>query len=223
MRAVTADEMKRIDHYAIEVLEIPGILLMENAALKVISNIDLNVRRTFAVVCGTGNNGGDGLAIARGLLALDKYVDVYIVGDMNRATKDFMTNYRILQKMRATIIHVDTLGSLETMERNLNKVNMIVDAIFGTGLTRAVVGVQEYAIDMINRSRIYTLSVDMPSGFDATTGEIHSVAIDPSMVVVFQLMKKGLLNNRYIDARIVVEPIGIPSMAIEAVLGKRIF
>lgn len=221
MKAVTAEEMKRIDRYAITQLGIPGLILMENAALAVISNIDLKIRHTFAVICGTGNNGGDGLAVARGLLARGKYVDVYIVGDQEKGTPEFKQNLKILHNMKASIYSVATEEDCSALEEGLKKVNMIIDALFGTGLARPVEGIAAQVIQIVNKSRIYTLSIDVPSGFQATTGEILGTAVDPSLIVVLQLMKSGLQNHRFLNAAVVVVPIGIPPMAIDFVLRRR--
>ena len=99
MVIVTADEMQKIDHYAIKVLEIPSIVLMENAALKVIENINTDMRDSFAVICGTGNNGGDGLAVSRGLISLGKNVYTYIIGKEGEGTQEFKTNLKALRNL----------------------------------------------------------------------------------------------------------------------------
>ena len=220
MILVTSEEMQRIDRYAIDVLEIPEIVLMENAALKVISNIDTNLRNSFAVICGTGNNGGDGLAVARGLIALGKSVDVYIIGDYSKSSQSFKMNLRALKNLTESIHSLETIGDIQELPGKLNKVNMIIDAIFGTGLTSQVKGMAEYVIDTMNKSRIYTLSIDLPSGLNGDSGEIMGICVDPSYVVCLQAMKVGLKKNSILRPDIKVETIGIPQKAFEVILGR---
>lgn len=214
--------MKMIESYAIESYGIPDVALMENAALKVMKNIDLVNRETFAIICGTGNNGADGLVIARNLLALDKTVYVFLLGDINKGSRLFDLNLKVLEKMEANIQNLETIGDFEDFEKNLGRVNTIIDAITGIGFEGAFQGVYDFVIDVINRSRIYTISVDMPSGMEANTGYVPTVCIIPDIVVTFQIMKKGLLEtNRLLNTKIIVEPIGIPIQAVNRVIAQR--
>lgn len=218
MLLVTADEMRAIDNYAIKVLEIPSIILMENAALKVIKNINTEIRDTFAVVCGVGNNGGDGLAVARGLIGLDKDVYTYIIGDVKKGSEEFKINLKALKNISDKVKIMETIEDIQSFPEELKKVNMVIDALLGTGLRGQVRGMEEYVINTINNSRIYTLSIDVPSGIDSTSGRILGACIDPSMVVVLGAMKKGLLSNPYLRADIKLEYIGIPKIAYKKVL-----
>lgn len=220
MRKVNAQQMRMIDQYAIKTLGIPSMILMENAALRTIDCIDLARRQTFGIFCGTGNNGGDGLAIARGLLALGKNVSVFIIGDREKSTPDFAMNYAILEKMNAKIFWMKTLGDIEDLPRKLESVNTLIDCIFGTGLDREIKGMAQAVIDAMNASRTYTISVDMPSGINATTGEIHGTFVEADEVVCLQLPKIGLDKTPYLHAEIHVVPIGIPQQAVQYVLGK---
>ena len=221
-QVVTKEQMKMIESYAIESYGIPDVALMENAALKVMKNIDLVNRETFAIICGTGNNGADGLVIARNLLALDKTVYVFLLGDINKGSRLFDLNLKVLEKMEANIQNLETIGDFEDFEKNLGRVNTIIDAITGIGFEGAFQGVYDFVIDVINRSRIYTISVDMPSGMEANTGYVPTVCIIPDIVVTFQIMKKGLLEtNRLLNTKIIVEPIGIPIQAVNRVIAQR--
>lgn len=219
MILVTAEQQQAIDHYAIHRLEIPSLLLMENAALRVIDRIDTKLRQSFAVFCGTGNNGADGLAIGRGLLALGKQVKFFIVGDPSHASPEFHTNRRILEHMNADIRFMNTLGDIEELSDQLQTVNTLIDCLFGVGLSREVKGMYAVVIEEINRSRIYTISIDMPSGLDATTGAICGCMVDANEIITLQFMKKGLYNNPNVHGEIHVVPIGIPPQAWESVLG----
>src|SRR5699024_11763060 len=112
---VNREEMQKIDHYAINVLNIPSICLVERASLAVLKNIDLNIRNSFAVVVGVGNNGADGVALARNLLAMDKYVDLYIVGNLSKASEEFNLNLKAVRAMTDQIYEVKSIADIEFM------------------------------------------------------------------------------------------------------------
>lgn len=214
MICVTGNEMKSIDNYCIEKLGIPGIVLMENAALKVVKNIDLDRFNSFTIVCGVGNNGGDGLAIGRHLIVEDKNVSIFVIGNLSKASKDFNINYSILKNMNIKINLIETEEDINTLLDSLKVSDMTIDSIFGTGLTRNVEGLYKDVISRINKCSKYVLSVDIPSGIDSDTGKVLGISVKANKTVTFQLMKKGLVSYE----NVVVEPIGMPRMAIENVL-----
>lgn len=220
MIVVDKDQMQKIDQYAINELKIPSICLVERAALSVIKNIDLNVRKTFALVVGIGNNGADGLALARNLLARDYYVEVYIIGNIEKAKEDFILNYQAVKKLTDKISLVETILDLEVMEKNISKVSTIIEGIFGTGLDRTITGTYAYVIAMLNRSMKYIISIDIPSGVDSTTGEAWGEVVDSDLIVSMQLMKKGVYDRSIYKNKCVVEDIGIPQKAIDHVLNE---
>lgn len=215
---VNRDQMQKIDSYAINTLKVPSLCLVERAALAVLKNIDLNIRQSFAIVVGVGNNGADGMALARNLLALGKYVDVYIIGNLDKASGDFLTNLDSVKTMTDQIYEINTIADMEFMEENLDQVNTIVEGIFGTGLSRTIEGKYAYVIDLINRKGTYTISIDLPSGLDATSGESFGDLVDADLVVTMQCMKEGLYSSSYFKDKTVVEDIGLPLKAIERVL-----
>ena len=214
MICATGNQMKSIDNYCIEKLGIPGIVLMENAALKVVKNIDLDSFNSFTIVCGVGNNGGDGLAIGRHLIVEDKDVSIFIIGNLNKGSKDFNKNYSILRNMNVKINLIESEEDITTLVDSLKTSDMTIDSIFGTGLTRDVEGLYKDVISSINNYSKYTLSVDIPSGMDSDTGKILGISVRADKTVTFQLMKKGLVNCE----NVVVESIGMPEVAIENVL-----
>ena len=217
MQAVTGDEMKSIDNYCIKNLGIPGIVLMENAALKVIKNIDLNRHGLFTIVCGTGNNGGDGLAVGRHLIVNGKNVEIYIIGRMEKGSKDFLTNYNILKNMGTELRYIGGTGDLKRLKDSILQSDIIIDSIFGTGLKRDIGGIYKDVIQVINDNSKYTLSIDMPSGLDSDTDRIFGTSIKANKTVTFQLLKKGLLHNEEHTGEVIVEPIGMPRMAIDSI------
>ena len=189
-------------------------------ALSVIKNIDLSVRKTFALVVGIGNNGADGLALARNLLARDYYVEVYIIGNIEKAKEDFILNYQAVKNLTDKISLVETILDLEEMEKNISKVSTIIEGIFGTGLDRTITGTYAYVIAMLNRSMKYIISIDIPSGVDSTTGEAWGEVVDSDLIVSMQLMKKGVYDRSIYKNKCVVEDIGIPQKAIDHVLNE---
>lgn len=215
MHVVDRETMQNIDSYAINELKIPSICLVERAALSVMNNINLKLRHSFAIVVSCGNNGADGLALSRNLLALSKDCDIYILGNKDKASKDFIINYNACKKLTENIYEVKTIEDIEFMEKNLSRVNTIVDGIFGTGLNRKVAGIYANIIDLINEKNIYTISIDLPSGFDANGENNYGTYVDSDLIVSMQLFKKGLYEDSYFRDKTVVCDIGLPKKAIE--------
>ena len=220
MLVVDKDQMIAIDKYAINELKIPALCLVERAALAVIKNINLDVRKSFAIVIGIGNNGADGLAVARNLLARDFYVDLYIIGSLEKASQEFILNYEAVKNLTKNIYMVDTIADLEFMEENLSNVTTIIEGIFGTGLDRTISGTYAYVIALINRSLKYIISIDVPSGLDSTSGDSWGEIVDCDLIVSMQLMKQGVFERSIYKNKCVVEDIGIPQKAINKILPK---
>ncbi|MBP5773567.1 MAG: NAD(P)H-hydrate epimerase, partial [Eubacterium sp.] len=159
---VSGSEMKKVDEYAIKRLGIPSMVLMERAALSVVDLILCNEPKDkkIVVVSGVGNNGADGIAIAR-ILSLKGYdVTIYVCGVKSKASEEFLAQLEIAKKLKIKIV------------REMVRADVIVDAIFGVGVSRNVIGIQAKAIRQINNSRGVVYSVDLPSGINADTGEV---------------------------------------------------
>ena len=218
MILVDRDQMQAIDRYAINTLKIPSLCLVERASLAVLKHINLNKFGYFAVVAGVGNNGADGLALARNLLARYKDVEIYIVGDVTKASEEFKINLASCETLCEEIFYVESIDDLENMEKRLANVNLIVDALFGTGLNRAVSGVYATVISILNNVMKYKVSIDLPSGLDATTGMDLGEVVDADLIVTLQLMKTGLYEREAYKKKCVIEDIGIPQKAIDSVL-----
>lgn len=218
MLVVDSKTMKKIDQYAIDVLKVPSICLVERAALAVIKNINLEKRTSFAIVVGVGNNGADGLAIARNLLAMGKYVEIYIVGDLSKQSEDFKLNLDSCKRLTDKIFVPESIEDLAIMEKNLEEVSTIIDAIFGAGLNRTVGGMHAYMISLINRTMKYTISVDIPSGLDGDSGRFWGEVVDSDLIVSMQIMKRGVYEKNRFRDKCIVEDIGIPEKAIRAIL-----
>lgn len=207
--AVSREEARNADKRAIETFGIPSILLMENAALAVVHEI--REYAVFAVVCSPGNNGGDGLAVARHLCIMGKDVRVYIVGDPKNGSEDFKTNLKIMSKLAPEVLNTINDENFEEFEHALKGCETCIDAIFGTGLNRPVEGIFRRVIEAVNALSTHTVSVDIPSGLDCDTGEELGAAVRADKTVTFHRMKKGLDISPQYGGDVTVTYIGIPN------------
>ena len=190
---------------------VPAVVLMENAgrnvaeeALKIVGK-----RGRVAVICGVGNNGGDGLVAARHLINAGIKVDIYLIGDNAKFKTDPKTNYDILVKMGSKPM---SAGKPAPINRGgFQDYDLIIDAIFGIGLNSAVKDPYRSVIEEINRSGITVLSVDVPSGLDADAGKVLGAAVRARRTVTFVAPKTGFYKNQGPEhcGQIVVRDIGI--------------
>ncbi|MBN2416731.1 NAD(P)H-hydrate dehydratase [bacterium] len=193
MKVSTVEEMRALDRKAISDYGIKDELLMENAGLAV-SRIILDHVETpeaqFAVICGSGNNGGDGLVIARQLHSRGSLVRVVLAGDPARFTGAAAVNYTICTQLG---LPVDRIESAEMFDDIILSADVIVDALLGTGLTKEVSGVYAEIIEQINSSGLPVVSVDIPSGVNGNTGQIMGTAVEADITVTLGLPKLGNL------------------------------
>ena len=206
MLLLTSAQMREIESRAITTLSIPSLLLMENAALQTAKHIPTPTN--IVIVCGPGNNGGDGLAIARLLHARGSNVKVAFVGDTQKNKGDAKTNLEIVKKM--------DLLSTTPLQDLLTTAKITIDALFGTGLKGAPTSEAAQAIKTINKWRTHSnkqvISVDIPSGVEADTGKVHGEAIRADTTITFGLAKIGhiLYPGTEYTGRLIVEDISIP-------------
>ncbi len=182
---VSAEEMRRYDANTIGELGIPGMVLMERAALAARDYIlkkGKDAARRVLVMAGTGNNGGDGLALARLLSEAGLSVDVWRVGDENRASGQWRQQRDILE-------HYDVKVSDNLPDREYT---ILVDALFGVGLAREVAGEHAEAIAAFDRKDGFKLALDVPSGIDSDTGRVLGCAVRADATVTFGFAKRGL-------------------------------
>ncbi len=214
LRYVTPEEMRRIDAFAIDVVGIPGVVLMENAGRAVFEAAYRSLAGTESpalVFCGLGNNGGDGFVVARHLINNGVETDVFVVGAMSKIRGDARVNLRILRQMGVPIIKV-TKKSLPQLRRRMRRCGLIIDALLGTGLSGEVTGLYGDVIPLINEAGCPVLAVDIPSGLDGTTGMPLGAAVVANATVTFQLPKKAFENPRARNytGQLKVADIGIP-------------
>ena len=210
---VTADEMRKIDAITIERF-VPGIDLMESAGSGVRDAITARWEprkgASIVIVCGKGNNGGDGFVVAR-LLKKDGYgVSVFLLGKAAGLKGDALANYKKCRKLRMPVKEI-AARNLGDLEKALADAYVVVDAVFGTGFSGEPKGVAAGAIDAINAADAPVVAVDIASGVDATTGQtLQAVAAD--LTVTMALPKRGhvLHPGRALTGELNVVDIGIP-------------
>jgi len=194
MKVVTRDEIRRIDKRAIEEYGISGLILMENAGLQVsleiLEHYSPLAQKRVAIIAGKGNNGGDGFVVARHLYNRGIRVEVYLIGESTEIKGDARVNLDILKKIGIPLYERVTSNDLSAP---LRYTDIIVDAIFGTGLSSEIKNPYSDVINAINSSRKPVVSIDVPSGVDSDTGEILGVAVKADITVTFALPKRGLL------------------------------
>lgn len=197
MKLVTGQEMKVLDQQAIESFGIPGVVLMENAGMRVVEVISdyfqgqLEGKRVY-IFAGKGNNGGDGLVIARHLVNLGADVKVFLTCNPEELKGDAKINYDILQRMPLKIYAISTEKDLQRVDIALTYGDLIIDALFGTGFRGAASGLVAEVINLINNSRKPVLAVDIPSGLEADTGQVHGPCVKATLTVTFGYPKLGL-------------------------------
>ena len=185
---LTSQTIKAIDDYTINEIGIPSMVLMERAALSITQKLlskNGDSDNSYAIVCGTGNNGGDGLAVGRMLHQADKTVRIYLVGNTDKASEGFTKQLQIAQNLGLAIQTLDTDPS-EPIRGDI-----VLDALFGIGLSRNVKGPYKTAIEKINRFEGLIIAVDVPSGLSANTGRPMGIAVKADATYTIGFMKKG--------------------------------
>lgn len=222
MLIISGTQMQAIDRYAIEKIGIPSIVLMENAAIKVVDAIDLEHTESYTIICATGNNGGDGLAIARHLFLNNKKVDLFIIGEPDKGTDDFKINLNILKNidLAFTIIDNDAMKERNLLEKSLKENDLTIDALFDIGLNREVSGLYSQIIKKINQHARKVLAVDIPSGLDADSGKVLGISVKANQTISFHQIKKGLTRNKLYSGELLVADIGIPDFVTQIILDR---
>lgn len=205
---VTPEEMAALDQFTIRDIGVPGIVLMERAALAVAEHIAAEYPgKPVLVACGPGNNGGDGLAAAR-ILHM-RGIPVRCCAPHSEYNGDALTNLQAARN--AGVCFAENAGqALESAEGCV-----VVDALFGTGLSSDITGVWADIIHAVNASGRPVVSVDIPSGIDGATGHVRGVAVRAAATVTFQYAKTGhcLYPGRAYSGRLIIADIGIAENA----------
>ena len=216
MKLADSAQMKALDAHAIHDLGIPSTLLMRNAAEGLLSAVGRAPSGPIAVLCGSGNNGGDGLCAAAGLLLRGRSVRVFFVSDPARLTPDAREMLRRLEELGGT---AERYADAPDADSCVAEASVIIDAMLGTGLNAPLRGGVLAAVQAVNASPAYVIAADMPTGVSADTGEILGDAVRADETVTFSLPKIGQFTEPGCTCcgRITVWDIGIPAEAQEAV------
>src|SRR5947209_12219517 len=171
MRVLNSAQMREADKRTIDDIGIPSLVLMENAGRQTVAAMeamysDLSERQV-AVLCGRGNNGGDGFVVARTLVQRGVDVSVFLVGRVGDVRGDARTNLEILGRLGLTVVEIADSQAWELHFSEVRDCSLIVDAIFGTGLNAPVSGLIESVIADVNAAGITVVSIDIPSGLSA--------------------------------------------------------
>jgi len=191
MKVSRVKEMQALDSRAIEEFGIADELLMENAGLAAYSVIRNNFgvkEKTFLIICGSGNNGGDGLVVARKILSGGGTPIISLLGKGSQFKGAAKTNFEIVSRLS---VKVNRVQSMPSLLKELSQCTAVVDAIFGTGLTREVGGFYKEVIQAINMSGKPVFSIDIPSGINGDTGQVKGTAVQALATVTFGLPKVG--------------------------------
>lgn len=225
-RLVNREMMQEIDRITIEEIKIPGMVLMERAGLKVYEHIlklldskagayqpsESSVDKTskVLVVCGTGNNGADGVATARMLHLLGVEVEIKLLGSLEKATEQMQEQLIIAKNLSVPII----------TEPTYNDYSIIVDAIFGVGIARPITGDYETVIAKMNSSKAKVVAVDLPSGINADDGSVMNIAVRADVTVTFGYQKVGLIRYPGCEyaGTVFVEDIGFPACVYDQMM-----
>jgi ADP-dependent NAD(P)H-hydrate dehydratase / NAD(P)H-hydrate epimerase len=214
LRLVAAREMQALDRAAVEERGIPGVALMENAGRGIVAAMERQLGSLSGlsplVVCGKGNNGGDGFVVTRLLLEKGARPDCILLGKSSELRGDAAANWRRLGHIGLTVVEAESAADARTLFSGRRH---IVDAIFGTGLTRAPSGLPADVVRLINASGAHVTSVDLPSGLDSDTGIQYDPCIRADLTVTMALPKLGLwlYPGRALVGRLEVVDIGTPA------------
>ncbi len=216
MKTVSVKQIQELDRLAIEDYGIPSIVLMENAGREVAAEVIRQVRKVknpaVCIVCGLGNNAGDGFVAARYLISRGIKTRVFLAGRGKLLKDDAAVNHRILKKLKCPIRELQRLD--RTIISRMAAADVVIDAVFGIGLNREVRGLFRTVIEAINQKAKCVVSVDIPSGLDGTTGGIYGVCVKANKTVTFSFPKKGFFTGRgpRQTGKVFVVDIGIPSL-----------
>jgi NAD(P)H-hydrate epimerase len=228
VRILSAAQMREADRFTIDEIGIPSLVLMENAGRQVVAALEaayepqLNGR--IAVLCGRGNNGGDGFVVARTLLQRGVDCAVFVLGIVAEVRGDARVNLDILGRLGVTVVEINDEQAWELHFSEISQCSLIVDAIFGTGLTQALGGMLETVVADINASGIPIVSIDLPSGLSADTPHLVGDCIDATMTVTLAAPKLPLIlpPGEAHAGDVVIADIGVPSEVIEGLDGPQI-
>ena len=217
----TAKEMQEIDDLAINKYGIKGLELMENAGKGIVEALkkrfgNFSSKRVL-MFCGKGNNGGDGFVAARLLFNMGIHVTVLLLEKQADLKNDAAINAESARKLGIKIIEVEKTN-VHLLEHSLENCDIVIDALFGTGLTRPVNGRYKQAIEKINQAQKFVTAVDIPSGLDSDTGRLMGTCIRADLTLALALLKRShlLFPAAELVGELEIIDIKIPSEVIDS-------
>jgi NAD(P)H-hydrate epimerase len=228
VRILNAAQMREADRLTIEEVGLPSLVLMENAGRQVVAAME-TVHESLlsgrvAILCGPGNNGGDGFVVARTLLQRDIDTAVLVVGPISRVRGDARVNLDILGRLGVTVVEIADEQSWDLHASEVGRCSLVVDAIFGTGLTAPLTGLLETIAADLNASGLPIVAIDLPTGLSSDTPALVGPCIHATTTVTLCAPKLPLVLPPA-EARagdVVIADIGIPREIIDRVDGPRI-
>jgi len=216
-KPLTCDEIRALDRVAIETLGVPGIVLMENAgrgaAEYIYDALRDPARAQVLILCGPGNNGGDGFVIARHLHNAGIAVHVALAAPPEKIRGDAATNLNILYRLGLSPAAAYEPQGLDAVRRWVTQADVIVDALLGTGSTGSPRGVMATLIELANAApRAWRVAIDIPTGLDADSGAVHEPCFRAAATVTMLAPKVGFQTaaGRAVAGEVVVVSIGVP-------------
>jgi len=213
---MSREQVRAFDAWAINEMGIPGVVLMENAGRSCAEYIIEYFRgrrgAKICIFCGTGNNGGDGYVIARHLVNAGFETAVVICGDKGRVKGDALINLEIIERMGLSIVGLELSGSIPVqVQRLASGCDMLVDALFGTGLRGELGSEYVQLITCLNAFECPIVAVDIPSGLDCDTGLPLPVSIKAAATITFAALKKGFVPDEAAKStgRVYIASIGV--------------
>jgi len=212
IRFITSAQAKAIDCEVRERLGLSTLILMENAGRAVAEEAlrILKKHKGIAIFCGKGNNGGDGFVAARHLLTRGIKPEIFLAGRFTEVKNEARTNLEVLLKLRQKVQPIRE-ENLYLVRKKILKKSLLIDALLGVGLQGEVRGIFRPLIEMINASKRYVLSVDIPSGLDADTGKALGCCVSAQRTITFVAKKKGMLlaDGPKYCGKVVVADLGV--------------
>ena len=228
MRVLNAAQMREADRRTIDDIGIPSLVLMENAGRQAVAAMEAIygdlLERQVAVLCGRGNNGGDGFVVARTLMQRGVDVAVFLIGRVAEVRGDARINLEILGRLGLTVVEIADSQAWELHLSEVGDCTLIVDAIFGTGLNAPISGFIESVVTDVNASGIPVVAIDLPSGLSADSPDPIGPSIEAGLTVTLAAPKIPLVlpPAEAHAGDIVIADIGIPGDVLEGLDGPHV-
>ena len=226
MHCLSREQVRAIDRCAIDVIGVPGVVLMENAGRLASDAVEELLGgaagRSVAVVTGSGNNGGDGFVMARHLALRGARVAVFMLSAPAKLTGDAAINYTICRNLHLDLRSVAG-EALVALAEDLRAFDVVVDAVGGTGIRGILRGEAATAVEQINAAGRPVVAVDIPTGLDCDTGEASGPAVRATLTVTFVARKKGFdaPGAAAYTGEVRVADIGIPAEGVAEIARRR--